>query len=555
MSLLQMSLSGAVMILAVVVIRALAINTFPKRTFLALWAVVLLRLLVPYSLPSVFSVYSLTDNLAPASEGAAVLPVEYFAAEPVQGAVSASSAGGSIDTWALIWLAGAALMLLFFAAAYVKCFREFKTSLPVDEHLIENWRRSGRLRRPVEIRQSDRISVPLTYGVFRPVILLPKDFPWADRNTVKYVLAHEYIHIRRFDPTAKLVLAAALCVHWFNPLVWCMYFLANRDIELSCDEAVVRLFGIKNRAAYARTLVNMRGPRNALNPLYSGFNKSAIEERIVAIMKIKKKTVLSVILAVAVVAGTTAAFATTAKEDTPMTPLADDTTISAPADRDNTVTPPDTDKTNDVQPPVELKENGQAKPAEELTAPDSGSAPAPAPVPDTGKKPEQPQPSEKPEPDDGSGVVVGGRTVYYSRLEKTASFLTPEERDNYDKRLEELKEQYVKDESSYINSSGQVVGVPGLSLVTDRKPDLVGCIGKSGVKGYCKADDLNGPKVNNPKEAMEYMANRKEDKIIPVYDFEGNQIDTFVIPALSKSEVEAAQKALDEMIANHMYED
>lgn len=529
MSLLQMSLSGAVMILAVVVIRALAINAFPKRTFLSLWGVVLLRLLIPYSLPSVFSVYSLTDNLAPASEGAAVLPVEYFTAEPVQGAVSASPAGGSIDTWALIWLAGAALMLLFFAAAYVKCFREFKTSLPVDKHLIENWRRSGRLRRPVEIRQSDRISVPLTYGVFRPVILLPRDFPWADRNTVKYVLANEYIHIRRFDATAKLVLAAALCVHWFNPLVWCMYFLANRDIELSCDEAVVRLFGEKNRAAYARTLVNMRGPQNALNPLYSGFNKSAIEERIVAIMKIKKKTVLSVILAVAVVAGTTVAFATTAKEDTPMTPLADDTTISAPADRGNTVTPPETDKTNDVQPPVELEENGQAKPAEELTAPDSGSAPAPAPVPDTGKKPEQPQPSEKPEqvdPDDPDNLMqyLPAGTVNKNPNDPNAPTAV--------ECFKEAMDKYLVDGQYRTNAAGQTYGTDILSSVVGYEPDLIAVRATNGESGFVDNKFLKeqtGHNVKNPEEAMEYMKNRPDSWTFPVYDLDGNVIGEFVV--------------------------
>lgn len=75
------------------------------------------------------------------------------------------------------------------------------------------------------------------------MILLPKKIAQDSSDDLKYVLSHEYIHIRRFDLVFKLVLTAALCVHWFDPLVWVMYVIANRDIEISCDEAVVRMFG------------------------------------------------------------------------------------------------------------------------------------------------------------------------------------------------------------------------------------------------------------------------------------------------------------------------
>ncbi len=92
----------------------------------------------------------------------------------------------------------------------------------------------------MEIRQSDRIAALLTYGVLRPVVLIPKQTDWTDETRLKVILTHEFVHIRRFDTLTKLLLAAALCIHWFNPFVWVMYVLANRDIELSCDETVVR---------------------------------------------------------------------------------------------------------------------------------------------------------------------------------------------------------------------------------------------------------------------------------------------------------------------------
>ena len=129
---------------------------------------------------------------------------------------------------------------------------------------------------------------------------------------MQYVLTHEYVHIRRFDSITKLVLIVVLCVHWFNPLVWAMYILANRDIELSCDEAVIRLFGEDTKAAYARTLIGMEETRSGLTPLCNNFSKNAIEERITAIMKIRKVSMLSLVLALALVVGVTTGFATSA---------------------------------------------------------------------------------------------------------------------------------------------------------------------------------------------------------------------------------------------------
>ena len=184
--------------------------------------------------------------------------------------------------------------------------------MPVENDFIKNWLNTHQQKRPISIRQSSRFSAPLTYGVFRPVILMPISTDWENTNGLQYVLAHEYVHIRRFDSITKLVLIAALCVHWFNPFVWVMYVLANRDIELSCDEAVVRLFGETTKAAYARTLIGMEETRSSFAPLCNNFSKNAIEERITAIMKIKKTSLFTLLLAVILVAGFTTALATSA---------------------------------------------------------------------------------------------------------------------------------------------------------------------------------------------------------------------------------------------------
>ena len=317
MSLLQMSFAGAVMILAIIVIRALAINLLPKKTFLALWGIAVMRLLLPFSLPSAFSVYSLIDDHIPMTAPAKVPQAFEVLPAETNGQMftmpsGISNTASSISAWAIIWGVGMLVCALVFAIAYWKCRQEFQTSLPVDNGFIRGWLSSHRLKRTISVRQSSRFSAPLTYGVFCPVILMPTSTDWENTNPLQYVLAHEYVHIRRFDSITKLVLITALCVHWFNPLVWAMYVLANRDIELSCDEAVVRLFGENTKAAYARSLISMEETRSGLTPLCNNFNKNAIEERITAIMKIKKTSIFSLALAVALIVGVTTVFATSA---------------------------------------------------------------------------------------------------------------------------------------------------------------------------------------------------------------------------------------------------
>ena len=310
MSLLQMSFTGGILILAVIVIRALAINMLPKKAFHALWWISVVRLMIPFSIPSAFSVYSLMGSHAPGngSQAIRVLPIGASG----QAASMPDSITNAVSTWTVVWAAGVLVCAVLFSLAYWKCRKEFQTSIPVGNDFTENWLSVHQQGRRISIRQSGRFSAPLTYGVLHPVILMPTSTKWENTDSLEYVLAHEYVHIRRFDSIRKLVLIVVLCVHWFNPLVWVMYILANRDIELSCDEAVVRLFGESAKTAYARALISMEETRSGLTPLCNNFSKNGIEERITAIMKIKKTTVFSLVLAGFIVVGTATAFATSA---------------------------------------------------------------------------------------------------------------------------------------------------------------------------------------------------------------------------------------------------
>ncbi len=299
MTLTQMTLSGGAFILFVLMVRALALHRLPKASLSALWEMAALRLLLPFSIPLPLGIPAPLSRL-PGVES-----------RLTTAAVPAPAGPDPHVVLPVVWMAGTALMAVYFAVLYVRGIRTFRTSVPDGAPAVERWLAAQKLRRPLEIRQSDQVSSPLTYGIFRPVILLPKEMDRGDEKALACILTHELVHVRRFDAAAKLVFAAALCVHWFNPLVWAMYVLANRDLELSCDERVMDLLGGREKAHYALTLINMEETRGGFS-LCNHFSKLAIEERIEAVMKYKKASVMAAVLAVVLVAGATTAFAASA---------------------------------------------------------------------------------------------------------------------------------------------------------------------------------------------------------------------------------------------------
>lgn len=314
MSLFQMSVAGGVLILFIVVIRALAIHRLPKTTFLALWMIAALRLLLPFSIPLPFNIHIGLDVFSdmvqelPSGNIASTLPGDSPPSYDIGTAVP-SPATEHISTFEILWLVGVLLLAIYFSISYFRSMRKFRMSIPDNTPYIQNWLTTHQISRPLAVRSSDLISSPLTYGILHPVILLPKKLDRNDQVALKYVLTHEYLHIRRFDAITKILFAAVLCIHWFNPFVWVMYVLANRDMELSCDAWVIRMMGAKNRSSYALMLIKMEERRNGMSALCSHFGKNAITERIEAIMKFKKATAVASALALVLVVGATTAFA------------------------------------------------------------------------------------------------------------------------------------------------------------------------------------------------------------------------------------------------------
>ena len=312
MSILQMSLSASAIILFAVILRKLALDRLPKRAFVALWLLAAARMLVPCRLPFRFSASTFISRTAEPTVRA-IVPMVSIAAqrrfEPVAVAV-ATAQSAHIPIQQIVWLAGLAVCALALTLPHLRWRRVYARSLPIDDGNIAGWLQSQRLWRSVRVRVSDEIASPLTYGLLRPVILLPAGLNRSEG--MEYVLEHELTHIRHLDALWKPVLAAALCAHWFNPLAWVMYLLANRDIELACDEAVLRRLGDPARRNYARTLLDLAARQSGLpSPLFSGFSRQTIEERIRAIMNMKKLTKIAAFAAALLIAFSALAFATT----------------------------------------------------------------------------------------------------------------------------------------------------------------------------------------------------------------------------------------------------
>ena len=313
MTLIKMSLSGAVFILAIAAFRALALRRLPKGTFVALWWLAAARLLLPLELSSRFSVYTLLEALRPQAEAAPIVPAAP-AAPPVMivptqpAAAPAPPSAAPFPVWTALWLFVGLLLAAWFLIRYVRWRRRFRESLPAGCAGLDTW---FQLRRRVEVRVTDQITAPLTYGLLRPVVLLPGNMDLTDEEALTCVLAHERAHIRRLDGLLKLALTASLCLHWFNPAAWLLYVLGNRDMELRCDEAAVLALGEDSRARYALALIRLAEKQCV--PLCGFAHRNGMEERIKAIMTVKRKSLLACAVALAMVLGITTAFATSAK--------------------------------------------------------------------------------------------------------------------------------------------------------------------------------------------------------------------------------------------------
>lgn len=305
MDLVQMSVQAGVLITAIVIVRAITLYRLPKASFLALWGIVIARLLIPFSLTSKWSIYNLFGGFlkhedVPAPAGG------FVAVWSGQGLVSPETVTGPaaampvISPLTALWIGGVAVLAAAFAILLVRNYRALRIAVPIEDHaVITKWREEYRLFRPLAVVRSDKVDSPASIGILRPRIIFPQKMELDNEQLTCYILVHEYFHIRRFDMLWKLLALCAVCLHWFNPLVWMMLVLLNRDLELSCDEMVLRHFGGTERASYAHSLIDMAERGRSFSFMHSYFSKNAAEERIIAIMKYKKTSLLAIAVALA----------------------------------------------------------------------------------------------------------------------------------------------------------------------------------------------------------------------------------------------------------------
>lgn len=283
MTFLRMSLIGTGMILTVALLRLLLQRKVHRSVFLVLWVIAALRLLIPVFIPTGVQIaLPQTDGgFAAAAVRTIVHPTQ---AQPA--AISAVSGAAKLLPWA--WLSVAVLLLLGFLLSHLRLRRSFRFSVPLPEEAEVT----------PNVRLLDGLASPLTYGVFRPTILLPAGFDWHDREKLEQILTHEKTHIRHRDVLVKGILLLTCCLHWFNPAVWLMFYLASQDMEMRCDAAVVRKLGKTGKLSYARTLVETEQVHALGGALQTGFSVNSTARRLKALAKAKVRPAMSVILGV-----------------------------------------------------------------------------------------------------------------------------------------------------------------------------------------------------------------------------------------------------------------
>lgn len=307
MNVLQMSISGGLLIIGIMVVRALSINRISKKFFVLLWDIVLLRLLFPFTVTFQFITTNLFTSVPKQidqviQQRVADLPIIKGTSGTYLPAGAGVSQQENIPVFQIIWLSGLIALSLFFIIAYYRDYRKLREALPIKHNIfLDHWMKEKQLKRKVVILLSDRVNTPVTYGIFSPKIILPRTMDLTDHKALKFVLEHELVHIKCHDNLWKIVALAALCIHWFNPVVWIMQILFNRDLELSCDEKVITSVGAEQRQEYALTLINLAGNKSGISFLHSSFGKNVIKERIVSIMKYKKTSIISIICVIVLI--------------------------------------------------------------------------------------------------------------------------------------------------------------------------------------------------------------------------------------------------------------
>ena len=310
-ALVNRSIAASWLVLAVLALRLL-LRRAPKWANVLLWGLVAIRLACPFTLESALSLLPSRETVpqgimlspAPALDSGVaavdrvVNPIvsEAFAPAP---AASANPLQLLIPMLALVWAAGMCALCLYTLFSWLRLRRRVREAILVRDNIFE----------------SSRVPTPFVFGLVRPNIYLPAALPQAARGPV---IAHEQAHIARRDHWWKPLGFALAAVYWFNPLLWAAYILFCRDIELACDERVVRAMGPDKRADYSQALLECSASRPALGACPLAFGEVGVKARVKAALHYKKPAFWAVIAALVLCAAVAVAFLTD-----PLTPRYD----------------------------------------------------------------------------------------------------------------------------------------------------------------------------------------------------------------------------------------
>ena len=298
LKLVNLSISASWLILAVLVLR-IVLKKAPKWVMPLLWGVVALRLVCLFSIESALSLIPsaetipseiVTETREPVLYEQATLdivtnPTLPSAAEVPVG-VSRQQAQVDFNIYSILWLAGMAALLVHALVSAGKLKRKLATAILLRDNIYE----------------SEFVDSPFVFGVVKPNIYLPMHM---DEGTAAYVIAHEHAHLARRDHWWKVLGYLVLALHWFNPLVWVAYILFCRDIELACDEKVVRGLDGAARADYSQALLSCAAPKRAVAACPLAFGEGNIKTRVKSALHYKKPAfwvAAAAVLAVVIVA-------------------------------------------------------------------------------------------------------------------------------------------------------------------------------------------------------------------------------------------------------------
>ena len=310
LKLLNLSISASWLVLAVLVLRLVSKRS-PKWMNVLLWGIVALRLVLPFSVESALSLIPSAETVSPAvvqfdpaptiTSGVSIIDnavnpslSEHFAAVPTM-SVNPLYVWTEIAGW--VWLIGLGAMLLYALVSYLRLRRRVSVSLPVQDHIY----------------LCDAISSPFILGVVKPHIYLPSGLDEVQRQNV---LSHEQAHLARRDHWWKPLGFALLAVYWFNPVLWLAYTLLCRDIELACDERVIRTMDESAVKTYSTVLLACSMPRKAVITCPLAFGEVGVKERVRNALHYKKPAFWVVAASVAVCVVVAVCFLTDPPTDT-----------------------------------------------------------------------------------------------------------------------------------------------------------------------------------------------------------------------------------------------